>query len=693
MTARSLANVCTSRRGVILLVAAELAVFLVLAITSVQHKSATSDEVVHVLAGVSYWRENDYRVDPENGNLPQRWMSLPLLVAGTRLPSLGDHPDLNEWALAQEFFYELGNDPDRMLLASRVMIALLAVALGALVYGWSSRLFGRGGGLVSLTLYCFSTAILANGPLATSDLTVTLFFLASVACLWHMLHHFTPLTVLASAVLMGLLFVSKMSAIMIVPMAFALVVIRLIRRQPLVVSFTPSRRWEVGRLGQLGLLAAAAVAHALIVVLIIWASFGFRYSAVRPDLPGQAQMDTAWSGLLDQPFPLHSPIVFAKDHHLLPEAFLYGQANVLEHSSKGHWAYAAGQYSVRGWWWFFPYCFVIKTQFALLAILLLAAIATVLACRSRRPGEGVAVVHHLWEGLYRTAPLWVLLAVYWASAVASSINIGHRHILPTYPAMFILAGGAVRFFGPQRRAAWRWVVGLLLAAYVAEALWIWPHYLAYFNQLVGGPRGGYRCLVDSSLDWGQDVPGLARWLDERGLNGLASPTPVYFSYFGNGSPTYYRIRAQRLPGYDDADLWKNPAMPVPLRGGYYCVSASMLPMIMMEPRGPWSVYWEQTYQESHAWFHQFMSQPIDVRREQVRINGPEISADIDDFGLLRLGRLMAFLRHREPDDQVGHSILIYRLSDAEVARAVDPNQPPAEQTPDQVDLWDKLHAE
>ncbi len=692
MTVQSLRDTATSRWGAGVIMVVLLAVFFGLAVTSIRSKSATSDEVVHVLAGVSYWRMNDYRVDPENGNLPQRWMALPLLAMDTTLPMLDER---SQWTLAQQYFYELGNDPDQLLFWSRAMIAALAVALGVLVYAWSARLFGRGGGLISATLYCFSTAILANGRLGTSDLTVALFFLASVGCLWHMLHRFTPLSVVTSAVVMGLLFVAKMSAILILPMVALLVAIRLASRRPLVVLLGRSRHWEVGRLGQVGLLSGAAVVHALAVVLVIWASFGFRYAAVHPDLGGQAKIDAAWDRVLEKPFPLRGPITFARDHHLLPEAYLYGQANVLRHSSQGHWAYAAGEYSHRGWWWFFPYCFLVKTQLALLAILLLAGVAAVAATRNRtdasRPSDGVAPA--LWSGFYRTAPLWVLLSVYWAASIASSINIGHRHILPTYPPMFILAGSVVGLLGQQRHVVWRWGVGLLLAVYVAEGVWIWPHYLAYFNQSVGGPTDGYRCLIDSSLDWGQDVPGLKQWLEERDLNDPDSPTPVYFSYFGTGSPTHYGIHAQRLPGYADADLGRTGPPPVRFVGGYYCISASMLPMVMSEPRGRWSAYWEEAFQETHAWYTRFLAQPVDVRRELIRAHGPEISAQIEDFGLLRFGRLMALLRQREPDDEVGHSILIYRLTDEEAARAGDPDQPPAELTPHQTDLWGQLHAD
>ena len=101
--------------------------------------------------------------------------------------------------------------------------------------------------------------------------------------------------------------------------------------------------------------------------------------------------------------------------------------------------------------------------------------------------------------------------------------------------------------------------GLLLLAATGwaavDSLRTWPNYLAYFNQLAGGPRNGYKHLVDSSLDWGQDLPGLKKWLDandpviDDGRKEAQRKRPVYVSYFGTGDLSAYRIdHVQRLPG-------------------------------------------------------------------------------------------------------------------------------------------------
>ena len=86
----------------------------------------------------------------------------------------------------------------------------------------------------------------------------------------------------------------------------------------------------------------------------------------------------------------------------------------------------------------------------------------------------------------------------------------------------------------------------MLAANAAEAIWIWPDYLAYFNVIAGGPRQGYRWLVDSSIDWGQDLKALASWLAAH-PDDARDPQRVYLSYFGVAKPDYFDIRAELLP--------------------------------------------------------------------------------------------------------------------------------------------------
>ena len=182
-----------------------------------------------------------------------------------------------------------------------------------------------------------------------------------------------------------------------------------------------------------------------------------------------------------------------------------------------------------------------------------------------------------------------------------------------------------------------------IAAVVVECLWYWPHYLAYFNQLVGGPRYGYRHLVDSSLDWSQDLKPLRRWLDEHPQD-AADPRRLYFSFYGGPPPEYYGIRAERLPSFPDR--WQ-PRVPTPLAGGTYLISATMLQCCMFSPPGRWNKAYEQSYQDVRqdvATFLRLSETP--EGKQQLRAAAPE-SAWHELFHLyerLRFSRLAAYLR-------------------------------------------------
>ena len=152
-------------------------------VTAVLEKSNTYDEIAHVTGGYSYWVRNDYRLHPENGNLPQRRLALPLLAMDLRLPANEDAWACRTFGTWGSILLRRGQRRGSDALA-RCMNALLAVALGTLVYAWSRRLFGPGGGMLSLLLYATSPTILANGGLATADLAAAAFFTLSVGCLW-----------------------------------------------------------------------------------------------------------------------------------------------------------------------------------------------------------------------------------------------------------------------------------------------------------------------------------------------------------------------------------------------------------------------------------------------------------------------------------------------------------------------------
>ena len=651
-----------------------LAAFWAMAFTSLLEKSPAFDEPVHLTAGYSFWTTGDWRLDPENGVLPQRLMALPLLLGDWRFPSLDQRVWRlsDEFTLAHQFLYKTGNDPDAMMRLAHAAMATVAAAGGLGVWLISRRIFGPLGGIVSLAAYAFNPGFLANGPLATSDATAAVIFLPAVWCFWQLLQKVTWARLGLSCLAAGLLVVSKFNGLLLAPVALGLIALRLAVRRPMPVRVFRSadiRR----RLPRAALLAGLCAAHLLAAAAIIWAFHGFRFSPFKNPMPGEQLIET-WPQVLKDSGRVGGAIAFARDCRLLPESYLFGLAYVLEHS-RHRLAFLNGQVGVYGWPTFFPYAFLVKTPIPLLVLLVMAAAAAILKWRSADADSSPRWAGRAWQAFYLTAPLWVLMAVYWASSLTAKINIGHRHLLPVYPPLFVLAGAAGWWLRKGAGAAIRTVAAVVLAALAAEPLLAWPNYLAYFNQFAGGTPNGYKHLVDSSLDWGQDLPGLKRWLQQRGLTG--ENPPVYFSYFGAADPAWYEIPGQ-LPSYFDRRA--DPRLLV-LRGGYYCLSASILQTTASGPMGPWNEQYENTYRQSLRLISQYMrdaGDPVARARLPQASNAEYWNKTFTEFDYYRLARLCAYLRRYRggPIDNIGGSILIFRLSDQEVQQAL--YGPPAE---------------
>ncbi len=632
--------------------AALLTIHYGLAVGSKRQQSVTSDEIVHLTAGFTYWEFNDYRLHPENGILPQRWAALPTWLAGATFPSLTTEywRTSDAWVLGHQFFYETGADHFPRLMAGRAMIALFSVGTGLLVFCWSRRLFGTAGAFVSLAFFVFCPAFLAHGALATSDVCMTFFFLASVGAWWRHLHDGRARTWWLSAGVFGLACVAKFSSPLLIPMMVIMAAVRAAQPEPLYLF----GRTTLSRGGKFGAAALSAVGHGVVGIVVIWAFFGFRFTAFNPALPPADHFIRPWP-MLDPFLGFQGKLVHAMEGiRALPEAFLYGYAYVVE-STQTRAAYLNREFSNFGWPTFFIWAFVLKTTLALLVALSAGALVVLRRAQRDRPA--------VLAGLYRFTPLLALFGVYWAVSIASHLNIGHRHILPTYPVLFIGVGALGGWMVARRRVAVMAAV-VLLTWHAFEALRVRPYFLAYFNPLAGGPANGHRHLVDSSLDWGQDLPGLAQWLKAN-----AAQEPVFISYFGTGEPDYYGIRAHRLPMING---FKLPQSFVALEPGVFAISATCLEHVYSPVRGDWTLTRETEYQELRRLEPALIAFGRDSeRRAELLREAPESKwqGAAKRLDLLRFARLCFYLRMREPEAKIGYSIFVYRLNAAEIAAA------------------------
>ena len=659
------------------LAAALLVLYYLSAVTATLQKSATFDEVSHLTLGYLLWTDAGTPHVATNGILAQRLAALPLVVMGVHFPDLQQEPykHMDQFWVGRTFFYNSGNALGLMLLLARSMSALLGVGAALVVFHWSRRLFGVVGAMISLTLFVFCPNMLANGPLITADMAAAFGFTVATYTFWELTHRITPVRLLLSVTALGLLVLGKLSCILIGPIFVLILALRLVSSVPVVLEWKQTRKLTSPQDKAIALAAIMGV-HAVGILLLLWLFYNFVYANAGGNAALSAALqspDFSWLSLDGCKYGVMDLI---SKCGIFPPAFVEGINGTLLATSRAP-GFLSGRYTVEGWWWFFPYSLLVKTPLASL-LLLLAAFGAWFTTRSRTHNKKQKTETGI-PSLYDLAPLFILIGVYLLASLSTKMNIGHRHILPLYPPLYVLAGLNVYWMG---RKNWSRLIPLfLLAGLIFESLAVRPHYLAFFNASIGGPQQGYRHLVDSSLDWGQDLPGLKKWLDAHVEPGKEK---IYLSYFGTALPEHYGILAEPLPCHFD---W-TPRKQFPLEAGVYCLSATMLESVYSPLIGPWCVAYENLYQravsETQRW--EQTAGNADARRRLVTEQGAAYWEQVlEAYRQARFSRLCAYLRQREPDAEVGYSILIYRLTTEDLKKALGPG--PAELLSNRVPLF------
>lgn len=520
------------------LVPALLLIFALLAFDSLRDDSATSDELAHLPAGFTYLDRLDFRLNPEHPPLGKAWAALPLKLArlcGPNYDSLAWRRG-DEWDFGQNLLYGrsadgLPGDPMRLLVPARSALVLMGCLLGLVLFVLGKDLFGRRAAYAALLLFVFSPTMLAHARLVTTDVPAALGFLASVWTFRRFCRQPAASTAIAAGGALGLALLLKFSTILLIPiLAFLAAMWVLEARQ--------DRALRSARLRQ---ATAGAVAIAVTAWLCLWAGYGFRFEA---SASGGPFFPAPSGGLLKLAWALH----------LAPEAYLHGLGAVSHGLARE--AYLNGDIG-GGWWYYFPEAFLLKSTPSLLLLL------------------GWCVVRSVREKLRLSSRWtfddWILTlppTAYFAAAMASGMNIGHRHLAPVYPFLFLAAGRAVS--GLVEAGSRARVAGiLLLAGQVGSALVAHPGYLSYFNALAGGARGGHRYLLDSNLDWGQDLVRLGRRMKDLGIEELD-----LIACFENGDPRAYGVRYRHRADGSAARPLKPEAIPGP--GRPFAVSCNVL---------------------------------------------------------------------------------------------------------------------
>lgn len=647
-----------------------LGIFCLICILSIAKKSLTMDETVHLTAGASYWTFNDYRLHPENGNLPQRIAALPIFLSNECAPDSNntDWQQSNVWNVSATYLFEELKNAEYIFFQGRILICLFTALGGIAIFLWSKQLWGLTGAYLSLTLFCLSPNFIANGRLMTSDALFASMFVICIAWLWKLLNGPNLKNIFIAGCILGATCVTKFSAVYILPIVFTLLVI---------IQFIPplyQRNQEPGMSAvalakekktspkvkrhwhNLITRCAALFATALIAVFIIWGCYGFRYDGFAPEHP-EGQYHSDWDTLLEGDEIIENTVSICRKLKLLPEAFLYGFSYVYKNSRERN-AYFLGEHGTGGWPLFFPFTFISKTPLSTLVILILVLLGGGLKFIRAVKNNDVATL----KLFYMLSPIVVAVMVVGAFSVTSSLNIGHRHILPIYPFIFILCGGLFHVLSAVAHRIKYPIIGLLVAYNIWATAAIFPDYIAYFNPLIGGPNNAPHYVLDSSLDWGQDLPRLKDWLEENNNDGL----PYYLAYFGTDSPHFRGLSPRYLHSYIQP---KNKIEMPPIEPGYYCISVSLLYGLYVPLDKPFNATHIKTWENSYHNMSLLWTQVHNPDAIDRVLNTREIlqwRKDAALFQFLRFELLRNALLMREPVARIGYSIYVYHLNEQDI---------------------------
>jgi 4-amino-4-deoxy-L-arabinose transferase-like glycosyltransferase len=445
----------------------------------------TIDETPNIACGMQWIDQGRYDLGPFHPPLARIAMAVGPYLYGSRSQGLKDR-----WQEGNAVLHSHGKYPVALTLA-RLGILPFFVLAAACVWLWSARLLGERGALVAVFIFTNLPIVLAHAGIATTDMAVA----AGVVFSLYRLTRWIEKPDARNSVLLGVglatALLSKFSAFLVVPLC------------SLAILMLYAVAWR--RLPKIPIRSAAIVAAAAFVLM--WGAYRFSIGRMQePVDSGLAGQSSFWAGVSRIPLPAAQ----------IPDGLML--VRVLNHD--GHPAFLHGEVRQTGWWYFFPVALALKTP---LAVLILAVLGGAVSLKSK--------------GAVAFAPALCCLAILGA-CLFSHLNTGLRYLLCLFPMLSIAAAQGTMYLWNQRRL--RPVAAALVLWLTVSSLVAHPDYIAYFNELAGAHPENI--LVDSDLDWGQDMKRLVWKLHDLKVD------HVYLACMWSGDDSKLG-----LPGWDGLD--------------------------------------------------------------------------------------------------------------------------------------------
>ncbi|QDV18647.1 hypothetical protein Pan153_33070 [Gimesia panareensis] len=554
--------------------------------------SPTLNEPGHLAAGISYLEHGRFELYRVNPPLIRLLAAAPVYSYaktdwGGMFEGVGARPIYN---VSQDFIKV--NDKQIFDLVTKARWACIPLSLlgAVVVFMWSSKLYGTRAGIWALILWCFSPTILGYGHLITCDMGGTALGVLASYFFWRWLMSYSWRAAILAGVFLGVALLAKTTLLIFIPL------------WPLMwlIWNYSGNQYETGqRLGKRSFCQMIVIFCLGIYVINIGYAFegsleklsslNFVSKSLTTENKGANRFANSWIGNLPVP---------------LPKNYLLG-IDLQKKDLEGipYPSFLRNEFQKQGWWYYYLYGFGVKTPLGILLLLAMTVYWHLKYCRNSK--------------LWRDEMILLIPAVSIFVLVSSHTGFSehYRYILPVMPFLFIWISSVT---------LWKMTVPITIARIaicgaVLSSMWVYPHSLSYFNEIVGGPENGHNHMINSSIDWGQDLKYLKKWVDAHPEN-----TPLSIAYYSDVNPKSagieFKLPPMRTIGFN------SEAIPNALKPGWYLISVNFM-------KGyPWRL------------------------------------ADSEGVEMKSRQYAFSYFAKLEPVDRIGYSIYVYHITENDIQR-------------------------
>lgn len=528
--------------------------FLIMLFSS-WNDSATYDESAHIPAGYSYLALKDCRLGPEHPPLIKDLSALPLIFLNLEFPieskAWKENYILSNYIhVGRIFLFESGNDADQIIFWARLPIIFLAIFFGWFLFKAVRSLYGCEVALLTLFFFATSTTIIAHSRYVTTDLGAAFGFFIGIITFYKFLEKMGTKSLILAGISLGGALLMKFSLFLLIPLyvIFGFLWVFLTHFDHLrgFYPFKTRFMYFIKEAGKMALRLFLIFFVAFLIVLIFYQYHVWNYPQKRQVRDTEVILTTSSRFLK----PVAKPVIWMADKPVLRSFGQYFLGLLMTSRTAASirmnlYPFYWGKVSNAGWKSYFPVAYLLKEQLAFHILTLFVLIITINSCLKKQKNLDYYI--KWFRDNFILTMSFIFIGIYWFISILSPLNIGVRHILPTFPFIYLL----VAYFSVLWLRAYPYPTlqnykerliksilkylfpGMMLVWLLVEIVLAFPFYLSYYNILAGGTPWGWRYIVDSNYDWGQDLKRLKKFVEERKID------EIKLDYFGSASPYYH----------------------------------------------------------------------------------------------------------------------------------------------------------